>query len=121
MSDQLDFGDGTWAQAAPLIRTVLEQFERTLNGNGRPGLKTEVAELKTEVAEIKAIASASLVWVKGIGVALGIAIAAAGLYVAYLQLSHRISQVDIPHAKTEQPRHADSGIPSMIAAEMKGH
>jgi hypothetical protein len=114
MSDQLDFGDGTWEQAAPMIRTTLEQLEKTVNGNGKPGIKAEVAELKV-------IAATSLKWVKGIGVVLSLAIALAALYVGYLQLSHRISQTEPPRATTEQTRPVDSSIPSAIATELKGH
>ena len=94
MSDQFDFGDGTWEQAAPVIRMTLENLDHTVNGNGKPGIKADVAELRV-------IAATSLKWVRGIGIALGIAIAAMGVYVAYLQINHRVSRSDQPSAETQ--------------------
>ncbi|MDD4004091.1 MAG: hypothetical protein PHW69_02675 [Elusimicrobiaceae bacterium] len=34
------------------LRTRAEEFNRDLNGNGKPGLKTELADLKTSIAVI---------------------------------------------------------------------
>jgi hypothetical protein len=107
MADSIDFGDGSWAQSAPTIRSTLTHLVKEMDGNGTPGVKAEVAELKS-------IARVSLLWIKGIGWAVGIGIAAGGLFIAYLQLNHRISQTSPPPitAKDQKQQQIDTDLPS---------
>lgn len=76
MSDtELDFGNGSWEEAGGTVRTTLIALHKDVNGNGKPGLKSDVSDML-------AYGKASIYWLKGIAALLTIAVALAAVYVA---------------------------------------
>ena len=62
MSDQLNFGDGSWDQAKGTIFTTLQGLKSDMDGNGKPGLKDDMQSVRTDLSEIKAYGRASAFW-----------------------------------------------------------
>lgn len=75
---ELEFGDGSWEQAYPLVRSTLIALHKDINGNGKPGLKEDMNTLK-------AYGQATLFWIRGI---FGLLLAGGGLATIYMVWHH---------------------------------
>jgi len=111
MSDQLNFGDGSWDQAKGTIFTTLQGLKSDMDGNGKPGLKDDMQSVRTDLSEIKAYGRASAFWGRVIAWSLGAAIALGSLYIAYFEAHHHVSE-----GKFSPPITENSGAGAHLSA-----
>ena len=93
MNDFLEFGDGSWEEARGVLISTIRSHQNDLNGNGKPGIKSDMEEVKQTLVKIETFGRATAFWGKVIAGLLGLAIAGAGFYIAYFEEHHHVSEV----------------------------
>lgn len=95
LKEQQKYMHGTNQDDIQEMKERIEALDCMINGN------ESIPGLRTEMATILAYGRASAFWGKVAAGLLALALTTGGLYVAYLELHHRISSNEQPHVVSE--------------------
>jgi hypothetical protein len=102
VSDDLDFGDGSWIEAKGTVISTLKSLHSSVEGNGKPGIKKDVSDVKMSMATLMAYGRATTFWARVAAALLALALTAAGFYFNWFENHHKVIRQDDPPAVTSR-------------------